>query len=206
MNSRRFYIAPVGGISITEQEGIARQQGLKDDGPRHLDSKKSFPQQLRKAFDSLRAQGRDEHIWVSDFVVIVQRKKYLRPALDQLKKKNAYIYEGRTGRRSDRPADYTSMLHDAIDYWGKGRLPHHLAVSYGREGGEEFARMRRKNDKRMPKGEAIKYWRDPKYSTATEAIDAINSHRGYSEEWTRSSAYRSLGERQLPSGPRGPRK
>lgn len=203
MNSRRFYIAPVGGIPISEQEGLAKAQGLVD-GTQYADTRRSFPKELRKCFDSLRAKHRDEHIWVSDFVVLVPRKKFLKFIFKLLKKKGAYIHEGRTGRRSDRAIDYASMLHDAIDYWGKGRLPHHLAVAYGREGGDEFARMRRKNDKRMPKGEAIKYWRDHKYTNAQEAIDAINSHRGYTEEWTRSSAYRSLGERKLPSGPRGP--
>lgn len=204
MDSRRHYTAPVAGIPIADQEEMARAQGLKDGSAVYQETKRSFPRERNKVFDSFRAKGKDEHIWVSDLVVLVPRRRFLRPVLKALKKANAYIFEGRTGRRSKKPGEYAEMLHDAIDYWAKGRLPHHRAVEYGREGGETFARNRRKSDRRMPKGEAVRYWRDAKYGNWREALEAINSHRGYKEHWSRESAYRSLGKRGLPSGPRGP--
>lgn len=186
---------------------MARQQGLKDGGPLYEENKKSFPKHLKGLFDSFRSKRTDEHIWVSDFVVLVERRKYLQPTLNSLKKANAYVFEGRTGRRSNRPSEYAAMLHDALDYWARGRLPHHLAVEFGRQGGEQFAENRRKSDKRMPRGEALKIWRDPQYS-GSEALEVINEDKRYSEPWSRSAAFRpkeqgGLGPRGTISGPRG---
>lgn len=208
MNSRRHYTNQVAGIPVSEQEEMARQQGLKNGGLLYYDTRKSFPRDRNKALGDLRPRESDEHIWVSDFIVLVPRYGLLKETLRLLKKAKAYVYEGRTGRRSNKASDYAAMLHDALDYWKRGSLPHHLAVEYGRQGGEQFAANRKAVDRRMPKGEALKYWRDPKYSTL-EALAAINSHRGYKDKWSRSAAFRKekdggLGPRGLPSGPRGP--
>lgn len=208
MNSRRYYTNQLAGIPLSEQDEMAARDGLKEGGPLYPDTRRSFPREKNKCFESFRPERRNEHVWVSDFVVLVPFHKYLKPILKALKKANAYIFEGRTGRSSKDPAQYAAMLHDALDYWKRGRLPHHRAVEYGRQGGEQFAENRKAADRRMPKGEAMKYWLDPKYGSE-EALAAINSHRGYKEKWSRSAAFRpkdkgGLGPRGLPSGPRGP--
>lgn len=185
-----------------EQEALARRDGLKDDDTLYQDTNRSFPRERNKCFDSFRAQGRNEHIWVSDLVVIVPKRKYLEPIFKALKKAKAYLYEGRHGRDSRNPKDYAAMLHDASLYWSKKRLPHSLAVKFGRMGGEAFAEGREAvRDKRMPDVQAQKIWRDPRYATADEAVEAMNA-AGHKEEWSRSAAYRDLGKRFLLPGPR----
>lgn len=206
MNSRRYYTAQTAGIPLVEQDELARRDGLKDDGLCYRDIHRSFPRERNKCFDSFRAKARDEHIWVSDFVVIVPKRKYLEPIFKALKKAKAYLYEGRHGRDSRNAKDYAAMLHDASRYWATKRLPHSLAVKFGQMGGEAFAEGRKAvRAKRMPDVQAQKIWRDPRYETADDAVEAMNA-AGYKEDWSRTAAYRDLGKRFLLPGPRKPKK
>lgn len=200
----RFYFNPVSGIPLSVQKEAARKDGWHEGLVATYEEKRdSFPYQRNKLFASFRKRAEDG-VWVYAFVVLVPRKRELSAIRKTLAKANAWVHEGKTGWTT-KGKTYGSILEHSIDYWSRGRLTHNQAVEFGSKGGKLSVKVRREAINRMPKIDALKIWRSPDYGHAQEALDAINADDRYEPYESRSTAYRELGKRTLPSGPR-PRK
>lgn len=200
---RRFYFAPVPGIPIADQKKLAEVQGWHEDhAATYEDSKSSYPSQYNKLVEHHRA-GRADEIWVSDLAVIIQSRGEFELVQGNLTASGSYIFEGRTGLRSNKAVDWAKMVLGVSDHWSRKKLATKQAKLIGAKGGRK--RGKGFAERRLPKGEASKIWAD-KMLDEQEALDKINSVPGYAIEWTRSSAHRHFGPRGTPTGPRKARR
>lgn len=205
MNFTAFYFHSVAGIPESVQKDAARKDGWHEGfAATFEDSKRSYPRDRSACLGTMR-KGRGDGIWVYAFVCIAPRKRDLPKVRKALAAKGAYIHEGKTGWTT-KGKRYGDILEHSMGYWSRGRLTHDQAVEFGSKGGEISVKVRRAGAGRMPFMDAIKIWRSPDYPTWREALDAINADERYNPYGSKSTADRLLKKRNLPTGPRGPRK
>lgn len=200
MEFRAFYFNAVGGIPLSVQQEAAIKDGWREGFPKtYIETRKSYPRQRNACFGDLRKNA-DDGIWVYAFVCIAPQKRDLKKIRPALAKFGAYIYEGKTGWTT-KGKRYGQILEHSIRYWSRGRLTHEQAVEFGSKGGEISVKARKASTNRMPLRDALRIWRDPKYEHEDDALEAINADDRYQPYASRSTAYRLLGDRGLPSGP-----
>lgn len=204
----RIYRNPIYGINLDDQDRILR--GRKYDPAMYAevytDKVSTFPKDRVALLGSLRSRGTGDVVMVSDLAVLAINKKDLRVVRATLKAKNAVIWEARYNRWSNKAENMADMIQDALDVWShKGRRWSNKAAQAedASKGGIALAKSRA--DRRVPKRMALTIWRDERLD-ADEAIERINTTPGYELDWTRTSAYRQLGPRKLPTGPISGRK
>lgn len=198
----RFYFNVVGGIPLTIQQEAARPDGWSEDYVyTYVEKKNGYPKERNKVISDCRG---DEGVWCYSFVCLVPRQNSLAAVRALLKKHGTFAYEGRTGwsTKGKREAD---IIEHSTGYWAARKLTHEQAVEFGSKGGKISVKKRRAASGYMPKMQALKIWRSANYSTWREALEAINADENYNPIRSLSTANRYLGERGLPSGPRGPR-
>lgn len=109
------------------------------------------------------------------------------------------VVEAATGTRSDDSLAMVSALHDSIAALS-GRLSGTARTRIGKAGAAASPVTKPKS-KRMPAYEAIQFWHDLTLHSM-DAIGAMNADDRYLDKWSYASAYRHLGPRGIPAGPR----
>lgn len=109
------------------------------------------------------------------------------------------IIEGKTGRRSDDPAQLAAMIFDAMNFRSRKGLTTSAARKLGKLGAKASPATKKKKGL-MPIREAQEIWRKP-LLTIDEKLAEINSDKRY-ESYTLSMAYRRLGKTFAPAGRR----
>lgn len=198
----RFYFHVVAGISLSVQHDSARKFGWHEGHAATYEEKKGrYPYERNKAISDCRS---DEAVWCYSFVCLVPKQKYLPAVRKMLKTNETFIFEGRT-KWSTKGKQEGDIIEHSMGYWKVGKLNHRQAVEFGSKGGKISVKVRRAAENRMPETPAKAMWRDPKYSTWREALEAINADENYEPYGSLSTANRLLGKRKLKPGPRGPR-
>lgn len=124
--------------------------------------------------------------------VMGENRREIRAAVDAIKAKGAIVRDAETGRTAGGD-DGVALMDEAI-----ARLAGERGAPTPKRAREmQKLGLKARTKGRMSKREALTIWRDP----ALTGPEAIEKMRG----WTQASAYRHLGDRQLPAGPRSKR-
>lgn len=138
---------------------------------------------------------------VAWFHRLAANRRDLQMHIRGITKKKASILEASSGRSSTDPADFSEMVFEASNFYAGRSLTTKTATEMGQTGAKASP-MSKKKKGMMPKADAIKIWRNPAYSKAEDALEAMNADPAYKGEWAKSRAYRELGTRDVPPGPR----
>lgn len=172
------YIRAVKGWSAKKQRAALLTVGVKPKGIYEDDELSACIKALRDG-DVLVVSGLLRALGDS--------RRAIQAAIELVRAQRATVMEAETGRKAGTDEGITLLAETLNKIHGERVMP---SADRARELQRKGVRARNKG--RMPKTEAIVFWRDLKLSGA----DALAKMRG----WSQGTAYRAFGPRGVPAG------
>jgi DNA invertase Pin-like site-specific DNA recombinase len=200
----RWYIRPDTRRSKSQQEAVVRSVGAKRDILYVEDHDGGVYAQRAAWAKDVRGK---ELAGVTHIDRLATTRDDFSEALEQITRAGKIIYEGSTGRRSDRPGDLAAMIVDAFNFYaGRPSREHMKAMA---KKGAAASPVTKPKSGRMPIADAERILNDHKnYAGRDAQIAAINADRRYKVKWSRDYMYRMAraGKLNLVTFKSGPRR